>query len=395
MDIREEVEVIAIEQQHDKIIVHTGAGQITTRKLVITAGHGTNEVLARIEDCAVRFPISPDRPSQCKYFLPPVEQQEQFTAGALPVFAYLESGIYGHPLYPGKTPGVKMGYYNPPDVQVVNTRIHDLASFVETCMPSLRDVPSIDVTDVDQCFYDLVADDNFILGPLPGMPAIAVGVGWRGTGYKFAPWVGRSDAALPPARDCVRYQPVCAGKVPLLEGELHQNLAHPGRKFVAGAAPADADGNSGHARKRAEDEVIVGHQVVETLIDIRHIDRWYVAQGRHTCFDKAGEIVDARVDDLHIWRVVKADFDAWRFPGIQRVAVDSNIEIGKHGQRACRELFLLFYRQQEIFALAGSVRADWEAHSAALDTRQHVVGAMTRRDDQLARGNPALRRYAQ
>ncbi len=189
--IREEVEVIAIEQHNEKIIVHTGEGQLATRKLVITAGHGTNDVLARIEGCTVRFPISPDRPSQCKYFLPPVEQQERFTAGTLPVFAYLDVGIYGHPLYPGKTPGVKIGYYNPPDVQVVNTRIHDLASFVEACMPSLLDVPSVDVTDVDQCFYDLVADDNFILGPLPGAPDIAVGVGWRGTGYKFAPWVGQ------------------------------------------------------------------------------------------------------------------------------------------------------------------------------------------------------------
>lgn len=190
--IREQIEVIAIERQSDGLIVHTNEGDIATRRLVITAGHGTNDVLARIEGCDVRFPISPDRPSQCKYYLPPKEQVEQFAAGALPVFAYLDVGIYGHPIYPGKTPGVKIGYYNPPDVQVTNTRIQDVASFVETCMPSLRGVPSIDVTDVDQCFYDLVEDDNFILGTLPDMPAIAVGVGWRGTGYKYAPWVGQT-----------------------------------------------------------------------------------------------------------------------------------------------------------------------------------------------------------
>ena len=191
VDIREEVEIVAIERQHDKIVVHTSGGQLATRNLVITAGPGTNDVLACIEGCHLRFPLSPDRPSQCKYFLPPLERLEEFTAGALPVFAYLDIGIYGHPIYPGKTPGVKIGYYNPPDVQVVNTRIHDVASFVEECMPSLRSVPSVDVSDVDQCFYDLVADDNFILGALPDMPEIAVGVGWRGTGYKYAPWVGQ------------------------------------------------------------------------------------------------------------------------------------------------------------------------------------------------------------
>ena len=44
--------------------------------------------------------------------------------------------------------------------------------------------------------YDLVADDDFILGPVPGAEEAYTGVGWRGTGYKFAPWVGRVLAQL-------------------------------------------------------------------------------------------------------------------------------------------------------------------------------------------------------
>jgi sarcosine oxidase len=115
-----------------------------------------------------------------------------FTADALPVFAYLDVGIYGHPIYKDKTPGVKIGFYNPPDVRTLNTSIRDVHSFVEECMPSLRDAQAIDVTEVDQCFYDLVADDQFILGKLPGYSNISVGVGWRGTGYKYAPWVGQT-----------------------------------------------------------------------------------------------------------------------------------------------------------------------------------------------------------
>jgi glycine/D-amino acid oxidase-like deaminating enzyme len=59
-------------------------------------------------------------------------------------------------------------------------------------MPALQDAPALDVTGVDQCFYDLVADDNFIIGSLPGFPDIITGVGWRGTGYKYAPWVGHT-----------------------------------------------------------------------------------------------------------------------------------------------------------------------------------------------------------
>jgi glycine/D-amino acid oxidase-like deaminating enzyme len=42
----------------------------------------------------------------------------------------------------------------------------------------------------------LVADDEFILGAVPGADGLYTGVGWRGTGYKFAPWVGRVLARL-------------------------------------------------------------------------------------------------------------------------------------------------------------------------------------------------------
>jgi len=191
VNIVEEVEVVAIEQQYNSLIVSTAAGQFVTRKLVITAGLGTNDILRRIVNCHLQFPLRPDRPSQCKYYIPPSEKQALFTSDVLPVFAYLDVGIYGHPIYAGRTPGVKIGFYNPPDVNVMNTHIRDVASFVEACMPGLQDAEAVDVTEVDQCFYDLVADDNFILGALPGFPDIAVGVGWRGTGYKYAPWVGQ------------------------------------------------------------------------------------------------------------------------------------------------------------------------------------------------------------
>ncbi len=191
VNIVEEVEVVAIEQQYNGLFVSTAAGQFVTRKLVITAGLGTNDILRRVVNCHLQFPLRPDRPSQCKYYIPPPEKRALFTSDVLPVFAYLDVGIYGHPIYEGRTPGVKIGFYNPPGIDVMNTCIHDVASFVEECIPGLQDAEAVEVTEVDQCFYDLVADDNFILGSLPEFPAIAVGVGWRGTGYKYAPWVGQ------------------------------------------------------------------------------------------------------------------------------------------------------------------------------------------------------------
>ena len=80
------------------------------------------------------------------------------------------------------------------------------------------------MTDVDGCDYDLVADDDFVLGPVPGVPDVFVGVGWRGTGYKFAPWVGRVLHEL--ARrggtvyDIRRFDPARFVETSTVDGEL-------------------------------------------------------------------------------------------------------------------------------------------------------------------------------
>jgi glycine/D-amino acid oxidase-like deaminating enzyme len=179
--------------------VATDAGPVESDVLVVTAGLGTNEVLGLLPGCSARFPLRPDRPSQSKYFIPADADRERFTERELPVFAYLDIGIYGHPLYDGKTPGVKIGFYNPPGVARADSPIHGVEDFVAECMPSLREATVVDVAEAsgaDVCFYDLVADDEFIIGPVPGAASVLTGVGWRGTGYKFAPWAGLVLAQL-------------------------------------------------------------------------------------------------------------------------------------------------------------------------------------------------------
>jgi glycine/D-amino acid oxidase-like deaminating enzyme len=84
-------------------------------------------------------------------------------------------------------------------------------SFVAECMPELQDARVVDVQGADQCSYDLVSDDNFILGAIPGLHGSFVGTGWRGTGYKFAPLIGRTlmELALEDAagEDISRFAP--------------------------------------------------------------------------------------------------------------------------------------------------------------------------------------------
>jgi glycine/D-amino acid oxidase-like deaminating enzyme len=197
--VTEHAAVRGIRRSGGRWSVTTDAGEVESDALVVTAGLGTNDLLELLPGCSVRFPLRPDRPSQSKYFIPAAQLRSQFTQQALPVFAYLDVGIYGHPLYEGKTPGVKIGFYHPPDATLVPSRITSVETFVDECMPGLRGAEVVDVADasgVDTCCYDLVADDDFILGPVPGADNVFTGVGWRGTGYKFAPWVGRVLAQL-------------------------------------------------------------------------------------------------------------------------------------------------------------------------------------------------------
>ena len=190
--VHENVTTTGITADDELVRVQTDAGEFRARALVVTAGHGTNDVLARIEGCRLTVPISKDRPSEAKYFVPPPDRRAQFRSDVMPVIAYLDTGVYVHPIVEGVVDAVKVGYYNPPDIPRDRTGVSDIADFVAQVMPGLADATSSDVLDVDQCDYDLVADDDFVLGAVPGTGNVFVGVGWRGTGYKFSPWVGRT-----------------------------------------------------------------------------------------------------------------------------------------------------------------------------------------------------------
>jgi sarcosine oxidase/N-methyl-L-tryptophan oxidase len=183
--------------RHDgRIRVVTDTDVWASRSLVVTAGHGTNDVLATLEGASLQVPITRDRPIEARYFTPPAKSRDQFSSDTMPVIAYLDTGIYCHPIIDGLINKVKIGYYQPPDLPRSTDVIDSVMSFVEHCLPSLRNARIEPVDDVDGCDYDLVGDDEFVIGGVPGFPGAYVGVGWRGTGYKFAPWVGRVLAEL-------------------------------------------------------------------------------------------------------------------------------------------------------------------------------------------------------
>src|SRR5216684_7789108 len=93
--IEENTAINRISRRQGLIAIDTAAGERVTERLVLTSGLGTNALLARIDGCDLRLPLRPDRPSESKYLIPPPEKRAMFTPDRLPVFAYLDVGIYG------------------------------------------------------------------------------------------------------------------------------------------------------------------------------------------------------------------------------------------------------------------------------------------------------------
>jgi len=169
--------------------VETSAGLFEADAVVITAGMWTNDVLKLVPG-AVQLSTTLQTPDW-RYFKPPAGQEELYSSPRMPVFAYLDVGIYGHPIVPGLTPGVKVGFYHPPDLraQKASLPINCPEDFIKLCMPGFTEVTPVEADFTEGCSYDLVSDDNFVIGPVA--ERIYMGAGWRGTGYKFAPLIGK------------------------------------------------------------------------------------------------------------------------------------------------------------------------------------------------------------
>ncbi len=121
---------------------HPTPEELTARSLVITAGHGTNDVLAasRAHASTCRSPAtvrSRRGTSRRRRRRAPSSR-----SAAMPVIAYLDAGIYCHPIVEGLVDKVKIGYYHPPDLPRSTTAIDSVAAFVEHCLPGLRDARS-------------------------------------------------------------------------------------------------------------------------------------------------------------------------------------------------------------------------------------------------------------
>jgi sarcosine oxidase len=171
-----------LESLDDAVRIHTDAGSLLARHVVVAAGAWTDTVLAGVGQ-TWRTTVSQE---QVAYFVP--KNLRQFTPDVFPVWGwYGPTLFYGFPVYgevavkiardmSGRfvTPGTRSFDPVPEETEL-------LAGFLRERLPDAAGFELYSKT----CVYDMPPDRNFVLDTMPGHPRVVVGIG-AGHAGKFA-----------------------------------------------------------------------------------------------------------------------------------------------------------------------------------------------------------------
>jgi sarcosine oxidase len=192
--ILENTTVKSLHPTHDGVRLETSAGTFEGRRLVLTTGAWSNNLLAGV---GVHLPLTVTE-EQVTYFATP--NLRQFTPDRFPVWIWHgDDCFYGFPIY-GEV-ATKAGQDLGGETITVETRknqpnlrpLNRLQRFLESRIPGSLGP----VLYTKPCMYTMPPDRGFILDTLPDFPQISMTVG-AGHAFKFASLIGRilSDLAL-------------------------------------------------------------------------------------------------------------------------------------------------------------------------------------------------------
>jgi monomeric sarcosine oxidase len=193
--IYENCEVKKISKNQDSVQVLTNRGIFNGKNVSVTVGVWSLELLDKIEGAKyLKLPIIPIE-QQLDYFEVPKNKRTLFSSKKMPVFAYLDVGVYGHPLYK-KSPGLKVAYFDPMGAKLAKSvfdpekqeKINSNVEFIKKCFP---DIKNVKIVKQEFNYYDMTPDNNFVIDEMPGLKNIFIAAGFCGTGFKFAPIVGK------------------------------------------------------------------------------------------------------------------------------------------------------------------------------------------------------------
>jgi sarcosine oxidase len=186
--------VTSVTDHGDHLTVGAGVASYTCKGVVVCADAWTNQVLAGL---GAEIPLTVTL-EQVTYFAPPdPTAYTSVSAFPMPLWIWMdEPSYYGFPCYGEPTVKAAQDCGGPPVDPDARTTDPDpemrerLASFMAALLPgSGEPVRSL------RCQYTLTPDRDFVLAPVPGHPAVVVGLG-SAHGFKFAPTFGRILADL-------------------------------------------------------------------------------------------------------------------------------------------------------------------------------------------------------
>ena len=174
------------------IWIDTAAGRLEADAAIITAGAWAGRALHDLG-----LPMHVRRKT---LWWQRLQHPEQFTPEKLPVFITDSDmgGIYGFPCVDGASLKVANhldGDAVDPDTVDRATHEGENADVVALAAKLFPDVTP-EVVKSAVCLYMMTPDSDFILDRYPGLPNVAIGAGFSGHGFKFAPSVGEVLANL-------------------------------------------------------------------------------------------------------------------------------------------------------------------------------------------------------
>ena len=184
--------VLGWNNSDDGVEVHTATQQFQARRLIVTAGAWTTQILRDLD-----IPIRILRKTFV-WFYP--MRPDEFAVNAIPIFGFPENAFYGFPNICEE--GVKVAQHRggeevsrPEDAAPVGE--HDLVSVLETVskyLPGLGNARRILKSSV--CLYSMTPDEHFIIDVHPKHSSVVFAAGFSGHGFKFAPVIGEALADL-------------------------------------------------------------------------------------------------------------------------------------------------------------------------------------------------------
>lgn len=194
--IFENEQMLSYQQVGDEIKVVTNRETYFCRKLVITAGPWSSQIIK-----ALSSQLRLSRAIQCWF---KADQTHDLKYGT-PCFAYHieDEFFYGFPMLDGST--VKLAAHfskdtiSSPNEKNVDSIPHDLLQrtkkFIRECLPCVN---ADELVKFVPCIYTMTSDEHFIIDRHPENSHVLFAAGFSGHGFKFSSVVGEvlSDLAL-------------------------------------------------------------------------------------------------------------------------------------------------------------------------------------------------------